>query len=154
MIIMMKKGVLSLAWMVVILVTSIGGGVSAQSCVAKVAEQEYVCTQPDLKDGMMTTPNDEEDESVDYGVQQLISGNPREIVMVKKVIQRTKEYMKNVIIPNKRYPGLLNRCKDFHQLCAFWTSLGECDTNRRFMFTHCAASCRLCLLAELTTGEY
>ncbi len=38
--------------------------------------------------------------------------------------------------------------KNNHDLCAFWTSVGECDSNRIFMQDNCAAACQLCLLAS------
>lgn len=131
--------------------------VNAQSCAAKIIGHEYVCTVIDISDGKTSTATTQNDGGeglveIDYGMQQVVTGNPQEIATIKKVIKKMEDYMKSVVVPNKRYPGLLNRCKNFNQLCAFWTSLGECDTNRRFMFTQCAASCRLCLLAELSTS--
>ena len=38
--------------------------------------------------------------------------------------------------------------KNDHELCAFWTSVGECETNRGFMLDNCPAACRLCLLSN------
>ena len=38
--------------------------------------------------------------------------------------------------------------KNDHELCAFWTSVNECETNRGFMLDNCPAACRLCLLAN------
>jgi hypothetical protein len=39
--------------------------------------------------------------------------------------------------------------KNRHELCAFWTSVGECESNRGFMLDNCPASCRLCLLSSI-----
>lgn len=39
--------------------------------------------------------------------------------------------------------------KNYHELCAFWSSVGECETNRIFMMENCVAACRLCLLASV-----
>ncbi|CAI2347037.1 unnamed protein product [Caenorhabditis sp. 36 PRJEB53466] len=35
-------------------------------------------------------------------------------------------------------------CKDRHDLCKFWTSIGECNTNKNWMEDHCAVSCDVC----------
>ena len=45
-----------------------------------------------------------------------------------------------------RYTSTFTCSKNEHELCGFWSSLGECETNRGFMLSHCAAACRLCLL--------
>ena len=45
-------------------------------------------------------------------------------------------------------PSLFLSSKNDHELCAFWTSVGECESNRGFMLENCAAACRLCLLAN------
>ena len=45
-------------------------------------------------------------------------------------------------------PSLFMCSKNDHELCAFWTSVGECESNRGFMLENCAAACRLCLLAN------
>lgn len=35
-------------------------------------------------------------------------------------------------------------CKDRHDLCKFWSSIGECNTNKNWMEDHCAVSCDVC----------
>ena len=36
--------------------------------------------------------------------------------------------------------------KNTNELCAFWSAVGECESNRVFMLSNCAAACRFCLL--------
>ncbi|EPB67864.1 shTK domain protein [Ancylostoma ceylanicum] len=35
-------------------------------------------------------------------------------------------------------------CRDRHDLCKFWTSIGECQTNKDWMEDHCPVSCSVC----------
>uniref|UniRef100_A0A1I7UKP3 Neprilysin n=1 Tax=Caenorhabditis tropicalis TaxID=1561998 RepID=A0A1I7UKP3_9PELO len=35
-------------------------------------------------------------------------------------------------------------CKDKHDLCKFWSSIGECNTNKNWMEDHCPVSCDVC----------
>uniref|UniRef100_A0A914CSD3 peroxidase n=1 Tax=Acrobeloides nanus TaxID=290746 RepID=A0A914CSD3_9BILA len=35
-------------------------------------------------------------------------------------------------------------CMDKHDLCKFWSSIGECDTNKDWMLEHCPISCDKC----------
>ncbi|WKX94533.1 hypothetical protein Q1695_011652 [Nippostrongylus brasiliensis] len=36
------------------------------------------------------------------------------------------------------------KCSDRHDLCKFWTSIGECQTNKDWMEDHCPVSCGVC----------
>ena len=35
-------------------------------------------------------------------------------------------------------------CHDRHDLCKFWQSIGECESNRDWMEDHCPVSCDVC----------
>ncbi|CAI5442804.1 unnamed protein product [Caenorhabditis angaria] len=35
-------------------------------------------------------------------------------------------------------------CRDRHDLCKFWSSIGECATNKNWMEDHCPVSCDVC----------
>ncbi|CAB3404759.1 unnamed protein product [Caenorhabditis bovis] len=36
------------------------------------------------------------------------------------------------------------KCKDRHDLCKFWSSIGECSSNKDWMEDHCPVSCDVC----------
>ncbi|KAK6011948.1 shTK domain protein, partial [Ostertagia ostertagi] len=36
------------------------------------------------------------------------------------------------------------KCTDRHDLCKFWMSIGECQTNKVWMEAHCPVSCDVC----------
>jgi len=80
-----------------------------------------------------------------FGEPQREDGSEAEIEAVKIVLQDMYEYFENQVLVLDEYKTVRDRCKNKHDLCAFWTSIGECDVNRRFMVNECSASCRLCL---------
>mmetsp|Transcript_18293 Transcript_18293/g.29992 ORF Transcript_18293/g.29992 Transcript_18293/m.29992 type:complete len:142 (+) Transcript_18293:228-653(+) len=85
---------------------------------------------------------------VDTGVPQRISGSTAEQELIGDVITKMHDYFANEVLSRPEYAHVRNKCKNNHDLCAFWTSVGECETNRHFMQDNCAAACRLCLLAS------
>jgi len=43
-------------------------------------------------------------------------------------------------------------CRDEHESCDYWQSLGECENNVNYMKLYCRASCRLCDPSQLDLG--
>lgn len=41
-----------------------------------------------------------------------------------------------------------NSCNDLNSQCEFWSGLGECDKNPRYMLYQCAKSCNVCLKSK------
>mmetsp|Transcript_6467 Transcript_6467/g.18204 ORF Transcript_6467/g.18204 Transcript_6467/m.18204 type:complete len:329 (-) Transcript_6467:1154-2140(-) len=39
-------------------------------------------------------------------------------------------------------------CKNRHELCTFWQVIGECEANKSYMQTQCAAACHTCQLID------
>ncbi len=35
-------------------------------------------------------------------------------------------------------------CSDSHDLCKFWSTIGECETNKDWMSINCKVSCDVC----------
>mmetsp|Transcript_16857 Transcript_16857/g.26323 ORF Transcript_16857/g.26323 Transcript_16857/m.26323 type:complete len:135 (-) Transcript_16857:1005-1409(-) len=82
------------------------------------------------------------------GVLQRISGSAAEQQRIVDVIDRMHDYLAEEVMSRPEYVHVRTKCKNNHDLCAFWTSVGECETNRIFMQDNCAAACQLCLLAS------
>jgi len=40
-------------------------------------------------------------------------------------------------------PGGQQGCVDIDDLCPFWASVGECDRNPYYMYSHCCLSCAM-----------
>jgi isopentenyldiphosphate isomerase len=80
------------------------------------------------------------------GVPQRLSGSEQEIKRVHEVLALQQRYIDEEIMSRSEYEHVRESCRNEHELCAFWTSVGECESNRVFMLENCAAACRLCLL--------
>jgi ShK domain-like len=65
-------------------------------------------------------------------------GNPRRVV---ERLAQTHSYVQNKVASNVRF---LHSCKNKHELCTHWATLGECETNPNYMLRECAAACRKC----------
>lgn len=83
---------------------------------------------------------------INTGVSQRLSGNEDEINKVRGVLAEMMRYMDEEVMNRSEYEHVRDSCRNDHELCAFWTSVGECESNRVFMLQNCAAACRLCLL--------
>lgn len=83
---------------------------------------------------------------LDLGVAQRIAGSEVERGRIRKVLKKMERYFQEEVLTRAEFEIVRGRCKNHHELCAFWASVGECESNRGFMLSNCAASCRLCLL--------
>mmetsp|Transcript_21392 Transcript_21392/g.32602 ORF Transcript_21392/g.32602 Transcript_21392/m.32602 type:complete len:514 (+) Transcript_21392:113-1654(+) len=73
-----------------------------------------------------------------YGVGQEVSGAPNVQEGVRGVLRQSVAYMETLEDEVKK------DCKNTHQLCSFWASVGECDGNPTYMRKGCAVACRSC----------
>ncbi|KAL3798259.1 hypothetical protein HJC23_000173 [Cyclotella cryptica] len=83
---------------------------------------------------------------VNLGVNQRLSGTEEEIQKVRDVMLEMISYFDQEVMSRSEYEHVRGSCRNEHELCAFWASVGECESNRVFMLQNCAAACRLCLL--------
>lgn len=86
---------------------------------------------------------------LNIGVPQRIDGSDSEKEAVKQVMIQTEKYFRSEVMTHPvfyRHVRDLGVCQNTNELCAFWTSVGECESNRGFMLSHCSASCQLCAL--------
>ena len=127
-------------------------------CIAVDSYHTYICTDnPEasrravsssmatdgLSDNVIVSAFD-----MDLGVEQRITGSESEQLKIRNVLRKMYTYFEEEVLSRSEYEHVLRRCKNDHELCAFWTSVNECETNRGFMLDNCPAACRLCLLAN------
>ena len=82
-----------------------------------------------------------------YGTKQTlppISGEEYE--KVRKTLKASFEYMEEFRMENK---VLFENCKNDHEQCAFWASIGECDVNPSYMKINCAPVCQTCAQLDI-----
>mmetsp|Transcript_27833 Transcript_27833/g.59514 ORF Transcript_27833/g.59514 Transcript_27833/m.59514 type:complete len:153 (+) Transcript_27833:80-538(+) len=123
-----------------LLKTKIVLGVSTNVCI-DVGEEEMKCTREVLE---MRTRYD--DISINVGVTQRIDGSDAEKQAVRDILKHMDDYFFHEVLALPEYDYARSRCKNSNELCAFWSSVGECESNRVFMLTNCPAACRFCLL--------
>ena len=79
-------------------------------------------------------------------VAQRLDGSEDEKEAARQVIRMMDIYFKEEVDGNNIYgKEISTSCQNQHELCAFWASIGECQTNFNFMMHKCTAACRLCL---------
>jgi len=84
-------------------------------------------------------------ESVDFGTAQEANNDPN----VLEIIRLYQEYyFKNVLV-DSQLKDVAGECKNRHENCAFWVSIGECENNPGFMKVSCALACRTCDLLDI-----
>mmetsp|Transcript_7163 Transcript_7163/g.15807 ORF Transcript_7163/g.15807 Transcript_7163/m.15807 type:complete len:161 (+) Transcript_7163:179-661(+) len=116
------------------------------TCISIDSTHTYICTDTPDKTRLAVSSQHYNTNHYDLGVKQRISGSREELARIRKVMVDMENYFENEVMSRSEYEHVRGRCKNEHELCAFWSSLGECETNRGFMLSHCAAACRLCLL--------
>jgi len=86
------------------------------------------------------------DWSESVGVRQSAVGNSADVTLA--TIQKAKNYWEREA--TEALPeDLLARCRNLHELCAFWAEIGECDVNAAYMATNCGPSCNTCHLIDI-----
>lgn len=119
--------------------------INGKICVA-TDENRYLCTDDAAKANAYRIKNSSNDfDLLDLGVEQTVSGTTEETQKVKEVIKKMEDYFMEEVLAKPEYAPIRGKCLNRERLCAFWASVGECDSNRPFMIAQCTAACRLCL---------
>lgn len=77
-----------------------------------------------------------------FGVLQVIDQNNFD--EAEKFISHWKAYMINEVMEKPQFEGVRDRCKNQHEMCSFWSQIGECAKNPRYMRINCAPACMSC----------
>ena len=78
------------------------------------------------------------------GIEQLISGTPKEIEGIEKVVAEMRRYLEEEVLVEPEYNLMYGDCVNNHELCAFWASVGECMQNPYYMNENCMLACKRC----------
>lgn len=87
-------------------------------------------------------PKADHKHAEDMGVPQIIDErNPKDTI---HKIEMARLYLTNEVANNEKYDKTRDICKNKHENCAFWSSLGECENNPGYMNVNCAPVCQTC----------
>lgn len=135
---------------ILLVLNSLSPSVRAKLCVALNDDEQLCADEPYTARYSDEHRNSKNKKNVnhftDRGVRQRVDGSTDERAGVHEVIERMDRYFHDEVWSKPEYEHVRGRCQNVNELCAFWASVGECETNRWFMLSNCAAACRLCLL--------
>ena len=83
-----------------------------------------------------------------FGVGQRMPTKPDEAAKTAEYVKKTVEYMKRVW-KEEEFSRVRHKCRNQHEDCTFWASLGECEANPKYMQTNCAPACETCHLLDI-----
>ena len=81
-------------------------------------------------------------------VQEVMAEHEEKGVEIFGKIEEARQYMQEIVFRNEEYESVRHQCRNNHELCAFWATLGECDNNPLFMQTQCAPICKSCRMID------
>jgi len=81
-----------------------------------------------------------------YGKLQDGENDPNSAI--HPIVANYSKYMDSVVFVDEDYKDVKDSCKNRHELCAFWASLGECENNEVYMQKHCAVACHSCIVLD------
>jgi len=125
-------------------------GPSCLSCYINPADdtvgKPYV-----FKDKSLTELSDIEVLEVvkEYGEPQQVDGTQEKRASSFNVVLESIDYMRG--LGNSLKQEIKDECKNKHELCAFWASIGECEANVAYMKVNCSPSCRSCEMIDFDT---
>uniref|UniRef100_A0A7S2EJ16 Fe2OG dioxygenase domain-containing protein n=1 Tax=Ditylum brightwellii TaxID=49249 RepID=A0A7S2EJ16_9STRA len=70
---------------------------------------------------------------------------------VKDVIQQSIRYIKNEVMIHEKYSRVRSKCRNDHDMCSIWASVGKCEMSSPQMIDmkkECAPACQTCELLD------
>jgi prolyl 4-hydroxylase len=76
-------------------------------------------------------------------------GEPQKVIesLAKEILEKVgddQSYIENVILVDEKYKNVRDTCKNKHEMCTYWSLLGECDKNEAYMKVNCGPACHSC----------
>ena len=89
-----------------------------------------------------------DDFLADYGVPQTVEGE--QSALIANNILQSREYMETIVMVNETFDKVRDLCRNKHEFCSFWSSIGECEKNPSYMQTNCGPACQTCEVCRLS----
>ena len=77
-----------------------------------------------------------------FGVGQRIPKG-RDTAKTVEAVDKTVKYMQRVW-REEEFSRVRHKCRNQHEDCTYWASLGECEANPKYMQLNCAPACESC----------
>ena len=91
----------------------------------------------------------------EYGEPQEAEGAEASATLL--VIRQTISYMRNFVLRDQPTHTMtedtIQKCRNRHDRCAFWSAIGECSNNAAWMASNCAPSCQSCHLIDFGESQ-
>ncbi|KAE9549902.1 hypothetical protein FO519_006886 [Halicephalobus sp. NKZ332] len=101
-----------------------------------------------LVTGSLAEGENEIENELEASGEELESGapgtNPERLRQFQEELKSQQKEDKTESVEDSDSDSDSNSCADKHDLCKFWTSIGECESNRDWMKDHCPVSCEKC----------
>lgn len=78
----------------------------------------------------------------DVGVEQNMGGKPSEEIATARTVRKYNKYVRDVVITLSK--SEIEKCKNHHELCAFWAGANQCTEESEYMKQHCPLACQQC----------
>ncbi|GKY90287.1 hypothetical protein MPSEU_000002800 [Mayamaea pseudoterrestris] len=82
-------------------------------------------------------------KSTAYGLEQYITHDFRREQQLR-LMEQVDQYMRNIVFTELKYIPIKADCLNRHDLCSFWSAIGECKSNEAYMLLQCAPACQAC----------
>ena len=115
------------------------------TCISETNETET--SEASFVDMTYPAPKVEDELGEDMGVPQLMDGrNAKESL---ERLEAARTYIENVVKVDEKYELTRDICKNKHESCTFWSTIGECDANPGYMKVNCGPVCFSCEVSML-----
>lgn len=93
--------------------------------------------------------DEETERGSDFGVAQNL-GSAEERSQVLARLEETRRYFETQVNVNETLALVRDICRNQHEQCTFWATVGECENNPTYMQQKCAPACLSCDQAHVS----
>merc|ERR1711884_535346 len=114
----------------------------SENCIDKHPECGFWASQGENPDYMLTACRKSCDSCTldqKYGAEQNVNDEK-----TQEIVRKAKLYYDNEVNVKAEFASVRKNCKNRHEDCSFWASVGECEENPNYMQMECALACRTC----------
>jgi hypothetical protein len=119
---------------------TLGGVDTTAGCAEEVVLNPFIAEAGSVD--MFSPAPKARENAEDMGVAQTIDETSPEDTL--RTIEEARQYLLKEVAIEEKYEKVRDSCKNKHENCAFWSSIGECENNPGYMHVNCAPVCHTC----------